>query len=89
MEVVTGCVPRDRMELIYCLWDGDTTGLKREELRNSLNHFGNSRLTHLIQDMLSLGLIVEVGGKYYLEPDYLELFAKWVVPEPVFEKVNG
>ena len=89
MEVVTGCVPRDRMELIYCLWDGGTTGLKREELRNSLNHFGNSRLTHLIQDMLSLGLIVEVGGKYYLEPDYLELFAKWVVPEPVFEKVNG
>jgi len=89
MEVVTGCVPRDRMDLIYCLWDGGTTGLKREELRNSLDHFSNSRLTHLIQDMLSLGLIVEVGGKYYLEPDYLELFAEWVVAEPVFEKVNG
>ena len=29
MDVVTGCVPRDRMDLIYCLWDGGTTGLKR------------------------------------------------------------
>ena len=90
MDVVTGCVPRDRMELIYYLWHrGCNAGLERKELRNSLNHFSNSRLTHLIQDMLSLGLIVEVGGKYYLEPGYLELYAKWVVAEPVFEKVNG
>ena len=90
IEVVTGCVPRDRMELIHLLrYRGGNAGLERKELRNSLNHFGNSRLTHLIQDMLSLGLIVEVGGKYNLEPDYLELFAEWVVAEPVFEKVNG
>ena len=88
MDVVTGCVPRDRMEIVNCLWQEGNTGLKREELTHLLNSFNNSSLTHLLQDMRLLKLIVCDDTKYYLEPKFLELFSEWFVVEPVFEKVK-
>ena len=88
MDVVTGCVPRDRMEIVNCLWQEGNTGLKREELTHLLNSFNNSSLTHLLQDMRLLKLIVYHDTKYYLEPKFLELFSEWFVVEPVFEKVK-
>ena len=88
MDVVTGCVPRDRMEIVNCLWKEGNTGLKREELTHFLNSFNNSSLTHLLQDMCLLKLIVCDHAKYYLEPKFLELFSEWFVVEPVFEKVK-
>ena len=88
MDVVTGCVPRDRMEIVNCLWQKGNTGLKREELTHLLNSFNNSSLTHLLQDMRLLKLIVCHDTKYYLEPNFLELFSEWLVVEPVFEKVK-
>ena len=88
MDVVTGCVPRDRMEIVNCLWQEGNTGLKREELTHLLNSFNNSSLTHLLQDMRLLKLIVYHDTKYYLEPNFLELFSEWLVVEPVFEKVK-
>ena len=88
MDVVTGCVPRDRMEIVNCLWHEGNTGLKREELTHLLNSFNNSSLTHLLQDMRLLKLIVCDDTKYYLEPKFLELFSEWFVVEPVFEKVK-